>query len=268
VNLQAKNVRLYEKVGSKNEHMYTVKLKSAEVGKSNGDYNIKLLSKSTDKKSVFYSSPSIRVDVVLDEVKVLDTNWKSDLITKEGESLDLYVRVNKTIRDINDIIFYKDNKKISSDNNVKLSFENFISYDSNKTSEIKFKINKATKGNSGRYQLCLITAKNKRTRKIDLQVTNLIVKSETESQKSSPKTIIKEKATIANEFKKSNNKGDYNFIEPNVDVKYEPTKTAYYKLDNLVFKENQFAKEKNLSSKKVDVDFIMVILINLNYFSL
>ena len=243
--------------------MYTLKLKSAEFGKNNGDYNIKLLSRSTDKKSVFYSSPSIRVDVVFDEVKVLDSNWKSDIIKKEGESLDLYVRVNRTIRDINDIIFYKDNKKISSDQNVVLSFENFISYGSNKTSEIKFKINKLTKSNSGRYQLCLISAKNKRTRKIDLEVTNLIVNQIT-SQKSSPKTITKEKTTNESEhFKKE---GDNNFKGQNVDIKYDPSTTTYYKLDNLVFKgkENQQNEEKKLDSAyKQDIDFLMVILIYL-----
>jgi hypothetical protein len=243
--------------------MYTIKLKFAEVGKNNGDYNIKLLFRSIDKKSVFYSSPSIKVDVVFDEVKVLDSNWKSDIIKKEGESLDLYVRVNRLIRDINDIIFYKDNKKISSDQNVILSFENFINYGSNKTSEIKFKINKLTKNNSGRYQLCLISAKNKRTRKIDLEVANLIVNQIT-SQKSSLKDITKEKATNEPEYFKKED--DNNFKEQKVDIKYDPSTTAYYKLDNLVFKgkENQQNEEKKLDATyKQDIDFLMVILIYL-----
>ena len=92
--------------------VYTLKIKAGEIGKNDGDYTVKLLTNPSDTKSEFYTG-SINVKIIDDALKVLNSNWPEDIQVKEGEPIELFVETNKPIKDVKDIILYKDKNKIS-----------------------------------------------------------------------------------------------------------------------------------------------------------
>jgi hypothetical protein len=155
--------------------VYTLKIKSAEIGKNDGEYTVKLLSKPGDNKSEFYSD-SIVVKIIDDALKVLDSSWSENLNLKEGEPIELFVETNKPIKDLNDITLYKDKTKLNPNDHIKISIENLKDANGEEHSKIILNIQEAVPTDTGKYKLTLADSSNKKKpSEIDLASTNLFV---------------------------------------------------------------------------------------------
>ncbi|CAF0740265.1 unnamed protein product [Brachionus calyciflorus] len=108
------------------------------------------------------------------EVKIIESNWQPEMKLIEGDKVDLFVKINKAIDDIKDIVLYKDNKKVEPNEDVKLTFTNSTDDNGEPVSEISLKLDEAIPDDTGKYKLC-ITENKKKPVEAELAKTNLVV---------------------------------------------------------------------------------------------
>ena len=121
-------------------------------------------------------SGSISIKIIDDALKVLNSNWSEEVNVKEGEPIELFVETNKPIKDVKDIVLYKDKSKITPNEDIKISFENIKDDNGDEHAKITLKINESIPSDSGKYKLCLADSSNKKKpSEIDLASTNLVV---------------------------------------------------------------------------------------------
>jgi hypothetical protein len=90
--------------------VYFLIVKKSKIDQDSGEYRLRLKSKPDDEKSEFYNS-SITVKIDEKPLEILESNWKQEISLPEDENLELFLIINKQIKDINDIVLTKEGKK-------------------------------------------------------------------------------------------------------------------------------------------------------------
>lgn len=163
VDLKAKNVEFTADTSKPDQVTYTFVIKASEIGKNDGEYNVKVRSKPTDQKSEFLNEKAV-VKIKSDKTEVLDSNWKPELKLKEKEELSLFVTINKPLEDKKNIILYKDGKKIPLDG-VEIE-------ENTKITLVKAE---SLPTDSGTYRLVLVEQVKNKPVELELGKTSLVV---------------------------------------------------------------------------------------------
>ena len=109
----------------------------------------------------FYNE-NLTVKIIDDSLQVLDSNWSESINLKEGDTTELFVENNKPIKDISDIVLYKDKSKITPNDHIKLSVENLKDNNGNDHSKIVLTISESIPSDSGKYKLAIADSTNKK----------------------------------------------------------------------------------------------------------
>jgi serine/threonine protein kinase len=171
VDLKSKQIKITEQESE--GISYKLSVESCDVGKNDGEYSVKVKSKTMDKTDLYTGSVIISV-IDPDKFDVLESNWQPEIKLKEDDNHELFIKISKPINDIKELILTKNKSKFEDEKQVKLSYEN-IKVDSKKDNcLIKVKFNEAKINDSGVYKLSIIDKKNKNN-EIDLGLTILTV---------------------------------------------------------------------------------------------
>ena len=174
-DMKAKNVKLNEEDLKKEGAVYTLNIENCDLGKHDGEFGVKLRSKPTDAKSEFYTG-SVKV-VIKDgeDLVILDSNWQPEIVLKEGENIELFVKINKPLTSVKDLALTKDGKKVPLGDGVKLTVNNSKAEDGSDVCEIKLLIDDLSPADSGKYKLAFTDPTKKKPTPFDLGSTNLKV---------------------------------------------------------------------------------------------
>ncbi len=156
---------------STNGTSYKLNIESCQVGKNDGEYSVKVKSKTLDKSDLFNGSLKISV-IDPNKFDILETNWIPEIKLKEDDNHELFVKISKPLSDIKDLKLTKDSKLVTVNSQVTLTYENVKLDEKKENCLIKVKFNEVKPSDSGSYKL---TIADKKLKELDLGITDLIV---------------------------------------------------------------------------------------------
>ena len=152
--LSPKRYDLTENILSSNEIEYKITIRDVKIQHDDGIYELNIIEKKRNQQIEIYTG---RVNVEINKKKTisLDSNWKSETNIKESENLDLNLKINKKIENINDIVLYKNKTRITDSNNkdFKITFNNSTDKNGESVCDISVKLNNAISSDSGELKL-------------------------------------------------------------------------------------------------------------------
>jgi hypothetical protein len=149
---------------------YKIIIKNCKKGQDDGIYELKIF----DKEKEVYSGKS-NVEISKKPIKLIDSNWKPETKIQEGENLDLTIKIDKPVENVNDVILYKDGSKLSSSDDVKLSLKKSKDKNGEPVTEINLKLNDLKTDDSAKYKLAILDSDQEKENESELASTNLFV---------------------------------------------------------------------------------------------
>lgn len=160
----AANIELIEEKTESNESIYTLVVKSAEIGKNDGEYALRIKS-PVDGKEIY--SGQAKISIKPRPLEITESTWQPEIKLNESQPLDLSLSINKPLKESERVVLTLNNKPSS--------IKPVVTTTDDGRSVIKVEIPSVKTADSGEYKLILETGDVKKPVKKELASSRLSV---------------------------------------------------------------------------------------------